>query len=134
MFFMARNRVSTEVLATKGAFEKDPARGRARAGEPKPVGDLGQPPKILNAKQKRIWREFEPLVPAGVADSSHRMVFELLICLMTRLREGLATGGEKKQIESLLSKMGMTPSDRSRVSVRKDQDEPEHDPLAEFIQ
>ncbi len=131
---MPRNRVSTEVLEQRGAFERHPEREQERKAEPKAVGELGDPPRTLNAKQKKLWREFAQIVPAGVADSSHRMVFELLVCLMTKLRDGQATAGEEKQIESLLSKMGMTPSDRSRVSVQKPQDEQEHDPLAEFIQ
>ena len=53
---------------------------------------------------------------------------------MTKFRDGLATAGEAKQIESLLSKMGMTASDRSRVSVQKPKESDEDDPLAEFIQ
>src|ERR1700674_597175 len=119
---MARNRVSTEVLAAKGAFEKDPARGRARANEPKPVGNLGPVPKHLNARQKKVWRELEQIATPGVVALSDRWAFELLVCLMTKFRDGQATAGEAKQIESLLSKMGMTPSDRSRVSVQKPQE------------
>jgi hypothetical protein len=131
---MARNRVSTEVLATRGAFEKDPARARARAGEPKPVGVLGPVPKHLNARQKKVWRELERIATPGVAALSDRWAFELLACLMTKFRDGQATAGEAKQIESLLSKMGMTASDRSRVSVQKPKESDEDDPLAEFIQ
>lgn len=130
---MPRNRVATEVLAARGAFDRHPERERERLAEIKPEGELGTPPKSLNAKQKRVWRELAQIVPNGVAASSDRFIFELLVCLMSKFREGQATAGEAKQIESLLSKMGMTPSDRSRVGGKPPL-KPDYDPLDEFVQ
>src|SRR6266436_1734039 len=116
---MPQNRVSTDVLKTRGSFVKHPERERARIAEPKPSGDLGPPPTHLNARQKKTWRELEQIIPPGVAASSDRWTVELLVCLMEKCRSGQAKAGETKQIESLLSKMGMTASDRSRVSAGK---------------
>src|SRR5438477_6456915 len=131
---MPQNRASTDVLKSRGAFVKHPERARARMAEPKPNGELGASPKHLNAGQKKTWRELVQIIPAGVAAASDRWAVELLVCLMERCRNGQAKAGEIKQIESLLSKFGMTASDRSRVSAAKPALIDVDDPLAEFIQ
>jgi len=130
---MPQNRVSTKVLKTRGSFVKHPERARERAAEPKPTGDLGPPPKGLNQRARRLWKELEHIIPPGVAASSDGWAFKMLVCLMAKFDGGRATSGESKQIESLLSKMGMTPSDRSRVSTTRPALKEEDDPLAEFL-
>jgi hypothetical protein len=40
-----RPRKPTKLLEITGALRKNPARGRAREGEPQPAGDLGDPPE-----------------------------------------------------------------------------------------
>lgn len=85
--------------------------------ELKATGELGPPPLHLTPKVKRVWQELQQTIPPGLAASCDRWVFELLVCLMAKFRDGQAKGGETKQIESLLCRLGLTPSDRNRVSV-----------------
>jgi len=79
-------------------------------------GPLGLAPRHLNAKAKKIWYELAAIVPAGVVEQTDRWAFELLVCLMQKFREGWAKSGEVTQIANLLARLGMTPSDRSRVN------------------
>jgi len=78
-----------------------------------------------------LWAELSKLVPAGVVEHSDRWTFEVLVCLMEKFRRGNALGGEVSQLLSLLAKFGMTPSDRSRVSVATPA-QPKNDPWGKF--
>lgn len=54
---MARPRKPGNVLELKGAFKRNPARGKARENEPKPNGEIGDPPThyrrtLLSAGEK----------------------------------------------------------------------------------
>lgn len=133
---MPQRRVATEVLKLRGttlAMNKKKYAHRER--EPKRKGDLGAPPKHLSKIQRALWREFLRIVPVGVCCSFDRPIFELLILSMERIRTGKAKCADFKQCESILSRLGMTPSDRSRVQVsRAAAAEGADDPLAEFVQ
>src|SRR2546430_8284955 len=128
---MPQNRVSTKVLKTRGSFVKHPERARERAAEPKPTGDLGPPPKGLNQRARRLWKELEQIIPPGVAASSDRWAFKMLVCLMAKFDACCATSGDSKQIERLLSKLCMTSSDRILESTTRNALNEEYDPLAE---
>lgn len=54
---MATPRKPTAILELNGAFKNHPARGRARANEPKPDPDLGLPPGRLTKNEKAAWCE-----------------------------------------------------------------------------
>ena len=112
---MARPRTPTAELEARGGFLKHPERKSARAGEPKPTGELGDPPEELNRDEKKVWREVAALIPPGVAKNSDRIAMELIACLLGKFRRNRASVGEINQLLSLLAKMGMTPADRSRV-------------------
>src|SRR6266481_1181085 len=114
---MPRPRTPTAKLIAKGSFLRHPERKRARAAEPKPIGRLGEPPRLFKGARKTIWLELSELIPPGVAANCDRWVVELLVCLMQKFRSGRAKSSEAKQIESLLGKLGMTPADRSRVGA-----------------
>jgi len=128
---MPQRRTSSRVLKARGSHLRHPERARARAKEPKYTGPLGAPPKEMRAGHRRLWSELADLVPAGVAEHSDRWTFEVLVCLMAKFRSGMALGGEVSQLLSLLAKFGMTPSDRSRVSVAPPR-APKSDPWSKF--
>ena len=102
-----------------------PERKAARAGEPQPTEDLGKAPAYMTAAQKKIWAELEGLVVPGLLTKQDRWVVEMATVLMSKIRSGEAKPQEISTFTSLLSKMGLSPADRSKVSVtapRKDQD------------
>src|SRR4051794_33452283 len=121
---MARNRKPTQELEQSGAFEKDPKRRLARENEPVPAGPLGDPPDYLSAAAQNVWHELASHVPEGVLTIADRFLVEIVSRQMARLRAGEdLKAAEINQIISCLSRMGLTPADRSRVQVPKPPEE-----------
>lgn len=52
---MAPPRKPSNVLALKGSFKKNPARGADRVNEPEPVGEIGEAPPYLDENEKSCW-------------------------------------------------------------------------------
>ena len=112
---MSRPRLPTKVLELRGSFKHDPQRRRAREGEPEPTGVLGAPPDHLGESERARWNEVRKWCPwLTVAD---RYVVERVARLMTLDRANQATSAQAKQLDLLLGRLGMTPSDRSKVKV-----------------
>jgi hypothetical protein len=118
---MGRLRKSTEELDRKGAFAKDPKRGRARAGEPAPAAGIGSPPeeflskfndgpKLLAAWHELIQEAKEVLLTTG--DRTH---FEMTCRLKVRCRKLGAKTGDFAQLNRHLAQLGLTPASRSAV-------------------
>jgi hypothetical protein len=114
---MSRPRKPTNLIALQGGFRKHPERARARANEPQPQGELGEPPACLGKAQQAVWYELSAQVPAGVLTNADRMLVEISVRLISKMRSGRATAGETSLLQSCLSRMGLTPADRSRVST-----------------
>ena|ERR1700693_1512501 len=112
---MGLNRTPTAILESRGSFINHKNRRDARAGEPVVTKKLGSPPKTFTGEQKKIWREFAKIVPAGVATYADRWAVEIVVCAMAKLRAGNISGAETGRLTSLLSRFGLTPADRSRV-------------------
>jgi phage terminase small subunit len=114
---MARPRKPTAVLELSGAFKKNPQ--RKRAGEPKESRPLGDPPDRLPKRAIPFWHEIVGMTAIGVLKVSDRWCVELAACLMAKAiktHEGLSAA-ELHTLRSLLSAMGMTPADRSKMSI-----------------
>ena len=112
---MGLNPTPTAILQARGSFINHKNRKAARAGEPVVTKKLGSPPKTCTDEQKKLWREFSKIVPAGVATYADRWAVEIVVCAMAKFRAGSITGAETGQLTSLLSRFGLTPADRSRV-------------------
>jgi phage terminase small subunit len=119
---MPARRKSTGELERSGAFAHDPQRRAARANEPKPKGALGAAPKHMSAAQKKLWKELANQVTPGWLTRAERWSVELAVTLMAKMRSCTIMPAEVTTLASLMSKLGLTPSDRSRVSVPKQQD------------
>jgi hypothetical protein len=132
---MARPRKPTAELERKGAFKHDPQRRRARQNEPIPSGELGDPPYHLRIAEKRAWVELAAHAPPGVMKNSDRLLLEITCGLMAKLRDRNPMRGGLKAAElalliQCLSRMGLTPSDRSKVGVPE---QPPANPFSEFV-
>lgn len=129
---MARPRKPTALL-TPDAFRRNPK--RARPAEPQPTGPLGDPPARLSAAEKTAWRELSSQIPANVLTNTDRAWLEIASRLWARMvKDGIGGGGlmvgEVAALKDCLSKMGMNPSDRSKISVRRDSEQT--NPFAEL--
>ena len=117
---MPRPTKPTAVLEQTGAFRHDPQRARVRKHEPQPKGPLGPAPKHLNKGQQACWRELSRIAPPRVLTVSDRWLVEITARLMAKLRNPRArnlTASEMTQLTNCLARMGLTPTDRTKVSV-----------------
>lgn len=113
-----RKRTPTNILQLRGSFRKNPARGRARRDEPVPRYGIGPAPAALTEAQRAAWDEIVDICAPGVLTCSDRLVMEMAAVLLTRFRtdtEFPITGIGR--LQSILSSIGLTPADRSRITV-----------------
>jgi len=134
---MPRSRKPSALLEASGAFDKNPARRRARENEPIPEGPLGDPPSewLQGADHNlrfqaliEIWNELVGQACFGVLTSSDRFHVEATCYLAYKIRRasagyGKATSGDFAQLNRNLAQMGLIPSERSRVNGKKKQPE-----------
>lgn len=120
---MARPRTPTTVLELTGAYVKDPQRRRDH--EPAANGPLGEPPASFEADEELLetWYELVELVPANVLARADRWTVELACRMMRLLRKGYFKAAELNILLSCLSRMGLTPADRSKIAVPKPTEE-----------
>jgi hypothetical protein len=113
---MARPRTPSSVLELRGAYKKDPQ--RRRENEPMPtegVGTFTERPTSL----PEIWDEVVSQLVPGVLTVSDRLALELVCRLLAeiRLHPAEISVGKVTTLCNLLGRFGMTPSDRSKVTV-----------------
>lgn len=113
-------RKPTNVLKMSGAFKVNPGRYKDRENEPEPDPELGDAPESLSDEEKAQWERFKRNGAPGVLTKQDRQYVE------TACRLAVACMGETKPTAALwglylrsLSGLGFSPSDRSRVSVKK---------------
>jgi len=105
-----------------GADIRNPARHRGR-NDPS-VAPLGDPSTFLADDQREVWRQFQAEIPWLV--ESDRSLVELATILRTRMIAGGEVGVNQLQVLSaVLSKLGATPVDRSRINAPADDEEPD---------
>jgi phage terminase small subunit len=128
---MARPRKPTNVLELKGAFKKDPQRGASRENEPEAAGEIGDPPERLTEFERECWRDLVSLCHAGVLCAADRLFVEYGARVLAQLRS--ATEIDPKlgiRFETVCARLGMTPSDRSKVQAVKPKED--ENPFAKF--
>ena len=122
-----RPRLPQEVAKITGAIAKNAGRFTDRAS-PK-VKSLGPAPSKYDDAQREIWDSFNDDFPwLGRAD---RELVRLAVDLRTIIDSGEAPVAVYAQMRLLLSSMGGTPVDRSKVAAPDDE---EKDPTDEFLQ
>ena len=113
-------------------LKRNTGRYADRANEPKPTNILGPPPKHLAPTQKKLWKELVKRIPDGVLYDCDTYIVELTVRLIEKMRTGTLMTSEVSQYRGCLASLGLTPADRSRVSVSEPQtdDEPFSEPSA----
>lgn len=110
-----RPRTPTRVLEMRGSFQKDPLRRAARANEPQVTTPLGEPPTSLDEAEQARWRDIASWCHwLTVAD---RVLVEQTCQLWMAMRRRTGSPGQGKMLTVNLIRLGMTPADRSKVSV-----------------
>jgi len=125
---MGRTPYPKAVLRIKGVDKTHPERFRIRENEPENVNPVGDPPENLSGSERKIWMRIVEESITGVLGQADRIAVELACKLYVRVDEGTATGVDYNQLIKLLSQFGMTPADRSKLSIP----EPENDGDDEF--
>lgn len=114
---MARPRKPTALHVLTGSIDHDPGRFADRAGEPQDDRPLGPPPESLRPAQRAAWMEIDRLAPwLAQAD---RIAVEVAATLVARFRidPGTMPPALYTRLETMLGRLGLTPSDRSKVSA-----------------
>lgn len=128
---MARPRKPTNVLELKGAFKEHPARAAARANEPEAVGEIGEPPARLSEFERECWDDLVNQCHAGVLCAADRLFVEYGARVLAQLRNQVDIDPKLGiRFETVCARLGMTPSDRSKVQMIKPKDH--ENPFAKF--
>ena len=133
---MARSRTPTAIQKLKGADKVNPERWarQNRKNEPKPLGPLTfEPPEHLTEPQKDAYRHLVENAHPKVLCQADSAIVELGAVLLSRFRTELDEFpmSKFKPLISILDRLGMTPSARSKVQAMPDTEDPDGD-LKEF--
>jgi phage terminase small subunit len=126
---MARNPIPTAVHELRGSFDKNPQ--RRRNGEPQPKGGIGPAPEHMDEFEQAVWDELVDLAVPNVLGDADRILLERCSKLLAKSRRDPDhfNGTNEGHLMSYLSRMGMTPSDRAKLSVGKKDGGDEFDDL-----
>jgi hypothetical protein len=119
---MARGRPPkpTKVLELSGAFKKDPKRKKDRKNEPKPEGTIGPyPGDRAQCSQKDAYDLIVSSAPIGVLTPSDQPFVEEMARLLHLSWTNKATASERQLLMTGFGKIGMNPSERSRLHITK---------------
>lgn len=125
---MPRARTPTAKAEVSGAAVTHPGRFRERKG-PKRARAIGEPYARMTDEQKVCWEEFRAELPW--LNSGHRTLLRMACILAARMDVDPEFGVQATQaLSSILSKLGATPVDETKVNHAEDDDE---DPADRFF-
>ncbi|WP_230598188.1 phage terminase small subunit P27 family, partial [Xanthomonas albilineans] len=149
-----RKRLPTTVKQIKGTLQKC----RTNLGEPKPQGDLTEPPDYMSEGAKSAWRYALECAPPHLLKRLDMSVLEVWACaadLYRKAQTGINKSGlllkapntgvpmqspylsiANKQAQIMTkaaTEMGFTPASRSRVSLPMETAEDALDPWADIV-
>lgn len=120
---MARNRTPTAKAEVSGAALIHPGRFKDRKG-PKRIRPVGEPYAAMDEVERGCWAEYVENLPW--LNSGHRTVLLMTCRLTAAMLKGEEFGVSKMQsLSSLLSKLGATPVDETKVNHGDGGDEPD---------
>ena len=106
------------MLSLVGAFDKNPSRRRA---DPPTHRAIGNAPKQSELTFAQAWKYLAKCCPNGVLADRDRVYLEVCASLFVEFRSAPAKFHPAKlaRLTAMLSNLGMSPADASRVSVAK---------------
>ncbi len=124
---MARPRLPQVKAEVSGATVVNAGRFKDRK-VPKGTRPLGQPYAKMTPEQCEAWEQFRGELPW--LNSSHRALLRLACILTVRLDEADVGVNQIQTLSAILSKLGATPTDETKVSAPDDEDS---DPADKFF-
>ena len=125
---MPNHRTPLAKAEVSGADTKHPGRFKDRKS-PKRVRPIGEPYARMTEAQRVCWEEFKSELPW--LNSGHRTILRMACILAARMDTDPEFGVQATQaLSSILSKLGATPVDETKVNHG---DEEEEDPADEFF-
>lgn len=124
---MPRPRVPTAKAEATGAALVNPERFKERKVS-KRTRPLGEPYLRMTDPQKEAWQELSYELPW--LNSSHRTLVRLACIWMAKMDEDDFGVSATQALSSILSKLGATPADESKVNHGDDE---EDDPADKFF-
>ena len=113
---MGRHKLPSNVKKLKNTYREH----RENKDEPISEEPLGNAPDCLDDKQKQVWFELSEITPEGVLTDADRIIVEIATRMLTTLRTmGKLSVGEMGHLIGCLARMGLTPVDRAKISVKK---------------
>ncbi len=114
---MARQRTPTSKLKVIGAFDKHPE--RTREDDVYTGAFPTEPPEHLSEEVKSAWHEIVAVSHYGVLQASDTFIVELAAGLLAELRRDPfeMVAARLTQLRVALGALGLTPADRSRLSI-----------------
>lgn len=116
---MPAHRLPVDVAAVTGKADRSPGRHAGRS-KPKGTRALGGPYKKMNEAEQAQWHEFARDLPW--LNSSHRVILRLACKLTVALDEDDVGVNKMQTLSAVLSKLGATPSDESKVSAPEEEE------------
>lgn len=124
---MPRARTPQAKAQVSGAAQHDSKRFKDRKG-PKRKRPVGEPYASMTEAEQMAWAEFQRELPWLTA--SHRTLLRMACVLSARMETGEMGVEAMKALSSLLSKLGATPVDETKVNHGSDEEE---DPTDKFF-
>jgi hypothetical protein len=90
---------------------------------------LGEAPDYFRPDELLVWAELQRNAPASVLTKADRHIVETTCLLLAKMRRRHITAAEIGRLMSCLSCMGLTPSDRSKITAPEAMPD---NPFAEF--
>lgn len=115
---MARHRTPRAKAEVSGASLKNPQRYR---GGYYVVTPIGEPHEQMTEAQKAVWYELREEMPW--LNGAHRTLLRLTCILVVKMNEGELGVSATHALSSLLSKLGATPVDQTKVGYRDGEEE-----------
>lgn len=121
---MANNRLPARKAKVSGAAAKNPSRyaGKTVPGNRRPIGE---PYPTMTPAEVGVWRECAATMPW--LNAAHRVLLRLVCKLAARMSEGELGVQASSVLSGLLSKLGATPVDESRVFLAGEDDDPDEE-------
>lgn len=119
---MPRQRTPKAKAEVSGAAAKNAARFKDRKA-PKVTRGLGEPYAAMTDEQKKAWAEIQYEMPW--LTSSDRIMVRLACSWIARMEKDDLGVAASSALASILSKLGATPVDISKVTHGGDEEDPE---------
>lgn len=124
---MAKPRLPQGKAEVSGAAVHDPGRFKDRKG-PKKARPIGEPYITMTEPQKAAWAEYQHELPW--LNSAHRPLLRLACIWTARMEEDEFGVSATQALSSILSKLGATPVDETKVNHGSEEEE---DPADKFF-